>query len=185
MTFNDNYAKGDGGAMNINKNSYFIVNDKSHVTFKHNKAERDGELCTVKILVQCWYKTHQMFFQNNEAKSGGGAVTMANGANVTFTRSPLVLFTNNKAMFGGALLESDSNLTIDGKSTITFNNNTALYGGSITVDKESVVIFKGSSVINFINNNALHGGAIFPQSKSAINWKERPLITFNRNIAQV
>ena len=143
MTFNNNKATQNGGAISLQKNS--------KITFQ-------GTL-TVK-------------FYNNEATLGGAIICNSN-SDITLKESPQIVFLQNGAKLGGAVYITISNIIVTGNSKLIFTYNEALQdGGALFLDKNFKVNFTDDAEITFSFNTASdYGGAIYSRvDQSVINF---------------
>ena len=70
-----------------------------------------------------------------------------------------VVFTNNTADYGGAVLMMNGNMTVADTAHIVFQGNHAKNDGGGIASLQHVTI-AGSALVQFINNSAYKGGAI-------------------------
>jgi len=160
LTFKQNYASGDGGAVSV----WPVTKDKSvkinNSTFEGNTADgRGGGLYAWGTI-----GAENTSFSKNSASQGGG-IYITNGS--TNILKEVTFKENNSKTIGGGIAASNSTIQInDG----TFENNTAqTFGGamSFSVTKENNYASSMGSSINiqnsdFIGNNAgQEGGALY------------------------
>ena len=142
--FQGNNAKTHGGAIGSNQH----VTIAGSVQFINNSAIQGGAIHSDCMTTA---ETAQMVFQNNTAKTIGGAIA----SNHLVTIAGSVQFINNSAIQGGAI-DSDSSVTTADNAHVVFQGNRAeTIGGAID---SSHVTIAGS--VQFINNSASQGGAI-------------------------
>ena len=104
-------------------------------------------------------------FDANKAKSGGAIYSYSTSIVVTGDSNNILLFSNNSAEKGGAILTKLSNVTFSGNSCISFTNNAALQdGGAIYLNDHSNFISNSNLILNQ-NTASDYGGAIFIKMK--------------------
>ena len=75
-------------------------------------------------------------FCNSILPSSGGVISLLETSTLTFSANSTTIFSNNTAIYGGAIyIDSDSRLYIGSPTNISFINNTAVFtGGAIYVE---------------------------------------------------
>ena len=160
---------------------------KSTVTFYDNKAtHNDGAIFLQKNSNITFEGNITVKFHNNEATLGGGAIDCNSNSDITFKTSPQITFIQNIAKLGGAIYTVMSNITIGDNSELVFTDNIALQdGGAIFLDKQFKVSLKDDAEITFSYNTATdYGGAIYSRvDQSMINFNITN-INFDNNHAR-
>ena len=186
ITFIDNNAIFQGGAINSYNNSYVKIQEHSSVQFIMNVADSGGamHITTSSHVVVQDNSVVRLF--DNEGFSFGGAIYLYGTSYVTFKGSCNITFGRNEAGMGGALF-IHYNCLVDFSETceVLFNYNFALFGGAILASWKSNVTFRGdsSSNITFIKNHGDYGGAICSYRSSTIAFTNRSSIEFKQNSA--
>ena len=126
-------------------------------------------------------------FFNNKAIQNGGVGQFKLNSKVLFEGITIVIFENNSALFGGAVLANDhTNITIIGYSSISFVNNEATHsGGAGYFYSDCNFIVKENAQLSFTHNKALHGGALCINDKVKLALKENSIVLFYINYATI
>ena len=184
ITFIDNNATFQGGAIYSHFNSYVKIQEHSFVQFFMNAADFGGAMhatTSSHVVVQ---DNPMVRFFNNKAFSFGGAICLYGTSDVIFKGNHNITFGHNQAAAGGALC-IHYNCLVDFSETceVLFNNNFASFGGAIFVSWKSNVTFRGdsSSNITFIKNQGNFGGAFYSSHSSTIAFNNRSSIEFRQN----
>ena len=85
---------------------------------------------------------------------------------------------------GGAINCFTSNVSINEFSTVIFRNNIAEYGGAVLAEINSYVTFSDNSTIIFTTNRATFGATVYSYNNSKIIAKENPSIIFDDHSAK-
>lgn len=110
-------------------------------------------------------------FLGNAAGTSGGAVTVSDNSEISWSEGISTEFVENRAegAGGGIAAFYNSNVFCTGNPSSTFVGNTAGQGGAISVSDGSRVSLTGST--DFASNEAeLFGGAIAAELNSDISW---------------
>ena len=193
IVFTNNIA--DYGAAILSfSNSSITFKDSSSVTFSNNIVQYCGVLTSVLFSSIVYKDNTKVTYDNNvvsrtivEISTAASTMCTFQRSNVIFSGRSSVIYTNNTAGGGGALVFCNSNLIIEEYSTVTFNNNIAQYssGGAFTCYNNSNVTIKGNSNVTFNNNKASQdGGAIYSYDMCKITFKNSSTSTFIKNAAR-
>jgi len=190
-----------GGAI-YSSNSIIKFDEKCNVSFYNNSADGNGGAI---------YQTHsKIFFKANAAVmfarnkviffgqrrvyhkyySAGGAIYSIQSSLISFEDQLVITFSDNKALFGGALYVDNTDINFHGNNskrlinasgrrvkaplevddfvmsfgdtlTVTFTGNSARYTGGAILSKDCRITFSGHSTVTFRRNHAVSkGGAI-------------------------
>ena len=189
------FSNNSGSAIFSICNSNVIFKNNSRVTFNNNIAHYCGILTSGLFSKIIFADNANVIYDTNtvshvltsEYDSSAGAICTFQDSEIIFTEHSLVIFINNKADRGGAVVVFESNVIMEEYSTVIFNNNIALYssGGAFLCSKNSNFIIKGNSNVTFYNNKASQsGGAIHSYSICRITFKENSTATFVKNTAR-
>ena len=110
-----------------------------------------------------------------------------------FNGNSTLIFNNNNAMNGGAMMSAArSRISFDESTTFMFSGNVAtdrggaLYGGG-AIDSYSggncYTTIHGNSILSFHNNRAKYGGAILSDHTSKMSFTDNATITLTNNTA--
>ena len=151
----------------------FQGGDHSTVTFKNNKATQNGGAINLQKNSNVIFKgTLKVNFYNNEATLGG-AINCNGSTDITSKENPHIIFLQNSAKLGGAIYTVMSNIAITDNSKLIFTDNIAKQdGGGIFLDSQFKVILTDDAEIIFSSNGAGgYGGAIYNiVDQSVINF---------------
>ena len=191
--FNYNQAN-FGAAIYSIDNSSIIFKDRSTVSFNNHTVHYCGVL-TSALFSSVTFADHtnvtfntnavSHMIHNSYESSAGAICTLL--CNVTFSDNSLVIFINNRADRGGAVLIDESNVMIEDYSTVTYHNNFAWYssGGALVCSNHSNIVIKDNSNVTFDSNKAIrNGGAIFLNISCKITFKDNSTTTFINNTAR-
>ena len=192
--FNDNQAD-FGAAIYSIDNSSVVFKDRSTVSFNNHTVHYCGVLTSVSFSNVTFAGYTNVTFNTNTAshtlhsiyESSAGAICTFRHCNVTFLDNSSVIFINNRADRGGAILINESNFIIGEYSTVTFHNNFAWYssGGAFVCSNSSNIVIKDNSNVTFNSNKAIrNGGAMFLNNLCKITFKDNSTATFINNIAR-
>ena len=145
----------------------------STVTFKNNKATQNGGAIYLQKNSDVTFKgTLTVNFYNNEATIGG-AIDSNSHSDITSKENPHITFLQNTAKLGGAIYIVMSNIAITDNSKLIFTDNIALQdGGAMFLDKQFKVTLTDNAEITFNFNTASdYSGAIYSRvDQSVINF---------------
>ena len=216
ITFKNNVANIDGGAIYFYDICDFVSIGNAKINFCNNSAINSGGAIHLKNKSNLKFKSNSLATFNNNTANFGGVVssqgtTLEDGiylksftwvlndvilneydvyshstSSLIFGGVSKVLFTNNKAICGGAIY---SNLPMDvnfnENCTVTFDQNNADFGGAICFETNSVTIFRGNSMVKFTNNKAhQNGGAVYCTNNSNTIIQESSTVSLNNNSAK-
>jgi len=157
--FSGNKASANGGAILMDNNSIFNVNN---VTFSGNTASIYGGAIYISgqnTLVSL----DGAHFELNVAGSDGGAIYNRTGSQINLSSEST--FLSNQANNGGAIYNNGGTLTF-GDSTVFLENKANASGGAI-YNFNSVLSLDDS--VGFVRNQAVqNGGAIYNSGPSSI-----------------
>ena len=182
-----------GAAIFSFSNSSITFKDNSRVTFNNNIVQYCGVLTTVLFSNIVYKGNTEVTYDNNvvscivEISTVASAMCTFQRSNVMFSGHSLVIYTNNTAGGGEAIVFSNSNVIIEEYSTVTFNNNIAQYSsrGALTCYNNSNVTIKDNSNVTFNSNKASQdGGAIYSYNMCKIIFKNNSTSAFINNTAR-
>ena len=184
FTNNDGDWHGYGGALSaINSDIFFHGN--SAVTFNNNRANCGGAVYILYNVTMSFGENCTVTFTGNHAIDDfhGGAV-FAVKSHITFHGYSKVIFSNNHAGSGGAIMLWDNSvITFNENSNITFlGNNAKHYAGAVFVRSKSVMSFNETSTVSFTKNAGQYGGSVFTDQCNII-FNGYSTVTFSRNYA--
>ncbi|XP_065895382.1 uncharacterized protein [Dysidea avara] len=186
VTFTNNTAMQQGGAINSFYKSVVIFQDDSNVTFTHNTAMQHGGAVYVHDNTRVSFeRSTRIVFYHNMAESGGGALYSYGHCNITIRQYSEVMFDKNSAMqYGGAMYcDRHSDVTLEGNIPVTFTSNTAENGGAVCVS-QSVMKFANNSVVMLNDNRAIgNGGAMHIIDDFKVIFNQGSSIKFDHNMA--
>ena len=172
LTFTNNNAIWEGGAIYTEDESTAVFEGTSTMTFTSNRATTSGGAIYSENQLRIVFKGNTyLMFNNNEAGESGGAIYSTTNSRVVCKGNSMVQFTNNTALFGGAMHSYNCNVSFAGNSSTTFTGNTATQkGGTVYIDNSDLLLNE-TSTLKFINNKALNqGGAIYSTTGSDISF---------------
>ncbi|XP_065909024.1 probable outer membrane protein pmp6 [Dysidea avara] len=180
--------KGFGGAIFSNRKSMILIDDKTIVTFRNNKAGKEGGAVYANQSTICTNGSSRVTFTNNDGDwHGYGGALSAINSDIFFHGNSAVTFNNNRANCGGAVyILYNVTMSFGENCTVTFTGNHAIddfHGGAVFAVK-SHITFHGYSKVIFSNNHAGSGGAIMLWDNSVITFNENSNITFLGNNAK-
>ena len=159
----------------------------STVTFLNNKATQNGGAIYLQKNSDVTFKgALTVNFYNNEATIGG-AIDSNSNSDITSKENPHITFLQNNAKLGGEIYTVMSNIAITDNSKLIFTDNIALQdGGGMFLDKQFKVTLTDNAEITFKFNTASdYGGAIYSRvDQSVINFNVTK-IHFDSNHARV
>ena len=189
MTFTDNFAIYQTGALDAQNSSVIKIDNCAAVTFMNNLAEfRVGAMNLEFASTLIIGYGVQLSFTNNSGHMGSTALNLnrASKLNVTFGAS--LSFRNNghnRNPFAGALvLFQHSTMNIENGSSLIFLNNSASSGGAIVTMLSSTFIDSGTTV-TFINNSAVTSGGAAYITLSDISVGSGVKLIFINNSAEM
>ena len=131
LVLRGNKASQNGGAFNLESQSYIEFKQFVKVEFDRNDAERGGAIFLT--LSTTLYKQYSIIiFKNNTASQDGGAIYIGDQSHLTFMTDSNVTFSHNMASdYGGAMYSEMIGSTIEfNSSNILFHDNNAGTTGS-------------------------------------------------------
>ncbi|MBO6273752.1 hypothetical protein J6O48_13390, partial [bacterium] len=140
VVFENNSARGDGGAIDSESASTNIVN----ATFKNNSATNGGAIFHVSNKYNLFVSGTR--FNNNSAENGG-ALYLGQNSKATIVDTN---FINNKASILGGAVFADENSNL----TIVSQNSEVLFQGNTAKGKSSS-IYLNNAELNLIGNNKI------------------------------
>jgi len=149
--FVNNEAAQSGGAWYFDSHCNFIMEENARVTFVNNKALNGGAAC-FNNNTNIFKGNSTLFFYNNLATVGGGAVNILNATSIILKDYTNVNFTNNRAQYGAAIFLDITAVTInkgDNNSILSFKGNIAKISGN-SVYKDVAKLCNGSCLNNRI-----------------------------------
>ena len=213
VKFNNNVAKVQGGALHIETNSSFVIEENSSVIFYCNDAELGGAVYVTDSSTVIfkgnshkglhydaikWHDASMLFYDTyiftNKSMSiafisntaiQGGTIYLTNESILHFKRTGLLNFMHNEAKIKGRAIScsESSNILFEDKSYVVLTDNGAEFGGAMYIEHNSVVLFKGNSSVEFIGNGAQNGGAVY-YVNSKEQCQENPTIRYTGNTAR-
>ena len=174
-----------GGAVYLRTFSSICFEGNSTAVFNNNTALYYGGAIRAYSNSNIRFKgnsTTLLMFNNNTASNSGGAIGIRSSSSICFEKNSVVQFTNNSAVFGGAIFLWVSNMCFKQNSKTVFNNNAASnYGGAIRTYVNSNISFEENSVIQFSDNTGDYGAAVYSRRFSNIYFKGNSTTVFNGN----
>ena len=178
--------RGHGAAIHHSSNTTALVFTITHCNFSHNNVFGEGKKSAVSVLyIGKSSLCNIILIKDTTFSSNRGSSIFVSMQNVHIDGT--VVFENNKAVEGGAIVAVDySNVTFGKNSKVTFTKNEAKYfidsyGGAIFLTDFSNVRFEQNSVVVFNSNNAVFGGAVYLGETSSIAFDESSDVTFLNN----
>ena len=176
-------------------NSNVIFKDRSRIIFNNNTVHYCGVLTSVLFSNVTFTDDTNVTYDTNTVshtlptnyQSSAGAICTFQNCKIIFSEHSLVIFINNRADRGGAVIIFESNVFIEGYSMLTFHNNFAWYstGGAFVCSNNSIVTIKNNFNISFNSNKASESaGAIHSYNMCKITFKDNSTTTFVNNIAR-
>ena len=175
--------------------SNIIFKDKSKVTFNDNIARTCGTLASALFSNLTFNDNTEVAYNNNTVSCTSsrhyepfaGAICTFKGTDIVFSGHSFIMFINNTADSGGAVVFSKTSVIMQQYSTVIFNSNTALYssGGAFVCSNNSNITIKGNSNVMFNNNKAnQNGGAVHLCNLCQFVFKENSTSKFANNSAR-
>ena len=175
-------------------NSNIIFKDGSRVMFNNNIAHYCGVLTSALFSNITFTNNTKVTYDTNIVsyilssydEFSAGSICTFKISQIIFSGHSLVLFINNKADAGAAVIFQESNVIIKEFSTVKFHSNVAFYsyGGAFVCSKNSNVTIAGNSYVTFNDNMASRsGGAIYSYNMCTITFQDNSRSTFANNIA--
>ena len=189
ITFANNTALEQGGALVIKQNSKFKLKEVSTAILDSNEVFHNGGSVYLEINSVISFEEHcTVTFDSNIADDGtGGAVSSNTNSVVEFKDNSNVKFQDNNASQGGAIYSSyNSSLLFSKNTTVSFDKNNAAFGGALNLYSYSFIKFQGdvNSTITFNNNKATqNGGAVYLQRNSNVTFEGSLTVKFHNNEA--
>ena len=184
------FAKNSGRlgstALNLNRASKLNVTFGASLTF-FNNGHKDNPFAGALVLFQhCILHIEngsRVVFRNNSASSGGAVVTML--SSIFMDSGATVTFMKNSAVTsGGAAYITLSDISIGRDANLTFINNSAKKAGGGMLLLSSKLIVKDNVNMTFIGNSATRGGAIaLLSTQMTFRSADSPNMTFIHNSA--
>ena len=193
VTFNNN----SGAAIYSTDKSHITFMENSIVIFSNNHQNLNSSTSTIHSHNYghiCFKGNSLTVFYNNtagqeflfNATEYGGAIFSYTG-NISFEENSTSKFSNNIAMYGGAIkCKYNSYMHFRNNSTTIFNNNIAFKtgaGGGAILLYSSNISFEGNSFTMFSDNIASSGGAIYTDYTSMIFLEKKSTTKFSNNTA--
>ena len=175
--------------------SNIIFKDKSKVTFNENIAQTCGTLASALFSSVTFNDNTKVAYNNNTVSCTSsryyepfaGAICTFKGTDIIFSGHSFIMFRNNRADRGGAVVFSKTSVIMQQYSTVIFNSNTALYssGGAFVCSNNSNITIKGNSNVIFNSNKAnQNGGAVHLYNLCQFVFKENSTSKFANNSAR-
>ena len=195
VSFHKNSARCGGAIYQTRSMMFFRKN--AMVSFTNNTAALyGGAICQYYSKLLFTLNTEVMFCSNIALEGrkikdifrdlvfvSGGAVYSVSRSLISFQDQSVVIFNQNRAIFGAALFLYKSNIIFRGKSTLLFFNNSAIeWSGAIEALYECQVSFLENTSVNFTRNSASQGGALDTR-RSVITIRGYSKVTFSKNYA--
>ena len=146
----------------------------SSVTFYNNAAgDNGGALFADDYCSVIFAENSAATFYNNTADSSGGAFYIDHNSEIIYIGNSVVIFNGNIANLGGSIFSKSSSTSIVENSIVKFLNNTGLQdGGAIYLSYHSTFLHLNNANVAFHYNTASdYGGAIYAFIRgTAINF---------------
>ena len=180
VTFSGNKAK-DGGAVHAFSMYKIIFKENINSTFSKNHS---GTLSRMYSGISFMGRSKAAF--NNNAADNGGTFYLSNSTTLTFNDSAMITFTDNKArQNGGVFYSMNSFVLFNRNSNVSLaHNEAALNGGVMYCDSNSTVSFSEFTNVTFNDNKAINGGVLFANNNSKISFEGHASVTFFNNEAR-
>ena len=169
VTFDSNTAN-NGGAFYCTK-AAITFEETSLVSFYNNKALQNGGAISANNYSNITSADNStLLFISNDATQTGGAGYLYSYSNFIINENATLQYDNNQALNGGGICISDNaNLIFKGHSTALYSSNLAIVrGGALQVMNNSSVTLKGNIAINMTNNRAQYGGAVYVRATAML-----------------
>ena len=176
-----------GAAFTCCSSSDVAFRGNCNVSFVNNKASQDGgavysySMCKIATA-----DNSKLTFLNNTARNNGGAVFASDNSSITMTGNSMLSFINNEASHGGAICISEkSKLMFQESSTVLFSINSAIVsGGILKVSSNSSITLNDHITVQLNDNSADYGGAIFLDT-TAVMVNNSNNVTLINNIGKI
>ena len=184
VTFTNNIARDNGGAVYCDHCYSFIFKGNSVITFSRNKATDGGAIHVFSNIKITFKENSRSVFINNVANQGGVIVSRAE-CDISFMGNSTAVFTNNTANNGAIFyLVNSTTLTFNDSAMITFTDNKARQNGGVFYSMNTSLLFNGNSTVSLAHNEvALNGGVMYCGTNSNISFSEFTNVTFESNNA--
>ena len=184
ITFKNNTANQNGGAIYCGQNQTFLLGGNSSITFNGNKAKDGGAVYALSMCKIIFKENSSSTFSNNVAINHGGAIVSVS-SDISFIGTSTIAFNNNVADNGGTFyLTNFTILTFNDNAVITFHNNSAKQNGGVLYSTNTFVLFNGNSIVSLTHNDAMLDGAVmYCDTNCSILCLEFTNVSFNNNRA--
>ena len=184
VTFKNNTANQNGGAIYCEQSQTFLLGGNSTTTFSDNKARDGGAVHALSMCKIIFTENSSSTFSNNVAINHGGAIVSVS-TDISFMGTSTIAFNNNIAGNGGTFyLTNFTTLTFNDDAVITFHNNLARQNGGVLYSINALVLFNGNSIVSLSQNEAMLDGAVmYCDTNCNISILEFTNINFNKNRA--
>ena len=178
-----------GAAFTCCSSSEVTFRGNSNISFVNNKASQDGgavysySMCKITTT-----DNSTLTFLNNTARNNSGAVFTSDNSGITMTGNSALSFINNEASHGGAICISEkSKLLFQENSTAFFSKNSAIVsGGALKVSSNSNITLNDHITVQLNDNSADYGGAIFLDTTAVmVNNSNKIHVKFTNNIGKI
>ena len=185
LTFKNNTANQNGGAVYCGHNQNFMFGGNSMVIFNGNKARDGGAVHSLNMCKFIFKENSSSTFSNNDAINHGGAIVSGVYTDISFMGTSTTVFNNNAADNGGTLyLANFTTITYNDNAVITFYNNRARQNGGVLYSMNTFLLFNGNSTVSFSHNEAMLDGAVmYCDTNCSISCLEFTNVSFNNNRA--
>ena len=184
VTFKNNTAHLNGGAVYCGSYQIFMHGGNSTVTSSGNKAKDGGAVHAFSMSKIIFKENCSSVFSNNRAINGGTILSRVY-SDITFMGTSTAIFNNSAADNGGIFyLDSSSTLTFNDNVMVTFTGNRARQNGGVLYSVNSFVLCNENSTLSLSHNEAtLNGGVMYCGTNSTISFSEFTNVSFNDNKA--
>ena len=185
LTFKNNAANQNGGAIYCGQNQTFMLGGNSMVTFSGNKAKDGGAVYALSMYKIIFKENSSSTFSNNVAINHGGVIFSGVSTDISFMGTSKTEFNNNAADDGGTFyLMNFTTLTFNENAVIIFHNNLARKSGGVLYSMNTFVSFNGNSNVSLSHNKAMLDGAVmYCDTNCSISCLEFANVSFNNNRA--
>ena len=185
LTFKNNTANQNGGAIYCGQNQTFLLGGNSMVTFSGNKARDGGAVHSLNMCKIIFKENSSSTFSNNVAINHGGAIVSGVYTDILFMGTSTTVFNNNAADNGGTFyLANFTTITYNDNAVITFYNNRARQNGGVLYSMKTFLLFNGNSTVSFSHNEAMLDGAVmYCDTNCSISCLEFTNVSFSNNRA--
>ncbi len=186
VSFTNNSGHLGSTALNLNRASKLNVTFGASLTFCNNGHYNIPFAGALVLFQHCTMNIESgssIVFINNWASSGGAIVTML--SSIFIGGGATITFINNSAVTsGGAVYITLSTIGIGSGVKLIFVNNSAEMAGGGMLLLSSTVIVKDNVDMVFIGNSAYRGGAMaLLSTQMTFNSADSPNMTFTNNHA--